>query len=459
MESYSLFEFNQSIRQCLKDTMPQLYWVTAEINEMHVNGAGHCFLELIEKARQGEQIIAKARANIWAYHFRMLSPYFETMTGQRLSSGLKVMLRVSVEFHEAYGFSFQVTDINPAFTVGDLALQRQAIIRKLTDEGVIDMNRGLELTLVPQRIAVISSESAAGYGDFIDQLHHNASGYAFRHTLFQAVMQGNDAEASIIHALEEVFDREEEFDAVVIIRGGGSQSDLNCFNSYLLACYIAQFPLPVLTGIGHDRDETIADMVAHTSLKTPTAVAEYLIERASSVDEYLKELTSRLARTVMYSLESPAKIIQLQSQRIQKCLHSYLNTQEKCLQTYKFRLSNEVLTLLSQKRVKQFRLSASVQSAGIRNIQKKYTELTLLQRLFNRTSYASISANQKTIKWLDNKLKLLDPANLLQRGYSITLSGKKIVKSASDLKEGQHIETIFSDGKVESVVEKINKAL
>ena len=209
MESFSLLELNRFIRQQLKDSMPGLYWVVAEINEMQVNSAGHCFMELIEKSHESEQLTAKARATVWAYHFRMLSPYFETMTGQRLAAGLKVMLQASVDFHEIYGLSLHVTDINPAFTVGDLAMQRQAIIQQLVDEGVFDMNRELELSEAPQRIAVISSETAAGYGDFVSQLQNNSRNYVFHHRLFQAVMQGNEAETSIINALEQIFEVED----------------------------------------------------------------------------------------------------------------------------------------------------------------------------------------------------------------------------------------------------------
>jgi exodeoxyribonuclease VII large subunit len=408
MESYSLLRLNQCIKQQLKNAMSGLYWVVAEINELHVNSAGHCFMELIEKAPQSEQITAKSRANIWAYQYRMLSPYFETMTGQRLSAGLKVMLQASVEFHELYGMSLQVTDINPAFTVGDLAMQRQAVIRQLTDEGVFDMNRELELPSVPQRIAVISSETAAGYGDFIDQLHHNLYGYAFNHTLFPAIMQGNEAEDSIIRALEQVFEREDEFDVVVLIRGGGSQSDLNCFNSYQLASCIAQFPLPVITGIGHDRDETIADLVACVPLKTPTAVAEFLIQQAMSIDNLLQELTHQLSDTVAFALRRSTDKLQHLSQRLQTIMFSYVRVQDKEIHVLQIRLANAVQSLLLQKK------------------------------------------NQ--IALMEGKLNLLDPVNLLRRGYSITFADGKMVRNARMLKKGQHIETILHDGKVESVV-------
>ena len=408
MESYSLLELNQCIRQQLKTAMPGFYWVVAEINEMHVNSAGHCFMELVEKAPQSGQITAKARANIWAYQFRMLSPYFETMTGQRLSAGLKVMLQASVEFHELYGMSLQITDLNPAFTVGELAMQRQAVIRQLRDDGVFNMNHELELPLVPQRIAVISSQTAAGYGDFVDQLYHHPRGYAFQHTLFQAVMQGNEAEESIIRALEQVFEREDEFDVVVLIRGGGSQSDLNCFNSYQLASCIAQFPLPVITGIGHERDETVADLVACVPLKTPTAVAEFLIHQAMSLDNILQELTRQLSDAATFAIRRPADHLQHLSQRLQTIMHSYVRVQDREIHVMQIRLANAVQSLLMQKK------------------------------------------NQ--IVWLEGKLQLLDPVNLLRRGYSITLSGGKVVRNAKVLEKGQHIETILHDGRVESVV-------
>jgi len=321
---------------------------------------------------------------------------------------LKVMLQVSVEFHELYGMSLQVSDINPAFTVGDLAMQRQAVIQQLIDEGVFDMNRELELPSLLQRIAVISSETAAGYGDFVRQLHYNPYKYAFYHRLFPATMQGNEAETSIIRALEEIFEHEEEFDAVVLIRGGGSQSDLNCFNSYQLASCISQFPLPVITGIGHDRDETVADLVACVPLKTPTAVAEYLIHRAVLLDHLLQELAQRLTVTAEFAIRKPADILQQLWQRLQTILHSHIRIQDREIHVFQIRLTNAVQTLLLLKK------------------------------------------NQ--ISRLEEKLYLLDPALLLQRGYSITLANGKVVRHARMLEKGQHIETILHDGKLESII-------
>ena len=291
----SLYELLGGVKMSLKSSLPPAYWVTAEISEMKVNYSGHCYLELIEKDSSGESIKAKARATIWASVYRMIQPYFETATRSKLAAGMKVMVKVSVEFHELYGFSLNITDIEPSYTVGEMALKKQEIINRLIAEGVFEMNKSQYLGDLPRRIAVVSSKTAAGFGDFMDQLARNDFGYKFYVKLFPAVMQGAEAEQSIIAALDAVFEQEAHFDLVVIIRGGGSQSDLNCFNSYWLAYHICQFPLPVLTGIGHEQDETIADLVAHTRLKTPTAVAEFLIGIFRQADQKINDLSVTLA--------------------------------------------------------------------------------------------------------------------------------------------------------------------
>ncbi|MGM0505145.1 MAG: exodeoxyribonuclease VII large subunit, partial [Bacteroidota bacterium] len=267
----SLLELNQSIREKIKFNFPESIWVVAEISELKINRNGHCYLELIEKEAISENIIAKSRATIWAFTFRMLKPYFESVTGHELISGLKILVQVTVEFHELYGFSLNITDIDPNYTLGDLAQKKAETLRKLEEDGIINMNRELEFPIVPQKIAVISSETAAGYQDFMHQLTHNKYGYTYYIKLFPAIMQGLKAEESIIDTLERIFQHDHFFDIVVIIRGGGSQADLNCFNNYLLAANVAQFPIPVLTGIGHDKDESIVDLVACQKLKTPTA--------------------------------------------------------------------------------------------------------------------------------------------------------------------------------------------
>ena len=283
----TLSELLFSVKEELATSFALPRWVSAEIGEMHVNrSSGHCYLELVEKGGSNGVPSARVNASIWRNTYSLLSAYFRSATGQELCVGMKVLLKVTISFHELYGFSLQISDIDPAYTLGEQEIQRQQTIAHLKDDGIYDLNKQLLFPMVLQRIAVISSATAAGYRDFMKELEN--SPFAIQTTLFQAFMQGDNAEQSIIEALEAIADREEEFDAVAIIRGGGSQSDLSCFNSYDLCCNIAQFPLPVITGIGHDKDESVADLVAATALKTPTAVAQHIIR---SFEEFYSLLT------------------------------------------------------------------------------------------------------------------------------------------------------------------------
>ena len=302
-ENYiSLSELQDRIKGAVETALPMPLWVAAEIAEMKVNYSGHCYLELVEKAEPAEGSRrradagavprAQARAVIWRSQYAMLSSYFEAETGSRLEAGMKILARVLVSYHELYGLSLQVVDLDASYTVGEVERQRQLTIRRLQADGVWDMNRETELPLLVQRVAVVSSSAAAGYRDFCNELR--GGGYAFAVTLFDAVVQGAAAEESVVAALCAVAERADEFDAVVLIRGGGSASDLSCFNSYRICSYVAQFPLPVITGIGHDKDTSVADMVAHTALKTPTAVAAWLTERMARSEAWLDESARRL---------------------------------------------------------------------------------------------------------------------------------------------------------------------
>lgn len=288
----TLSELQRRVKQTLVEQFAAPVWVTAEIAEMKVHASGHCYLELIEKGNRDGVPKAQARAVIWRNTYPTLAARFTTETGQPLGAGLQVLISVLVSYHELYGFSLQIINLDPAYTLGDMERQRQQTIARLQEEGVWEMNRGLALPPVVQRIAVISSAQAAGYRDFCKELAR--SRYAFRTRLFEAVMQGVQAEESIIEALCAVIEEEEKFDAVVIVRGGGSTGDLNCFNSYRLCSHIAQSPLPVFTGIGHDKDQSVADLVAHTALKTPTAVAGWLVERMTTVDGWLESAALQL---------------------------------------------------------------------------------------------------------------------------------------------------------------------
>ncbi|MFR9523416.1 MAG: exodeoxyribonuclease VII large subunit [Rikenellaceae bacterium] len=282
----TLRQLQLSIKGALTEKFPLAVWVTAEIAEIKVNYSGHCYLELVERAEGDSLAKAQSRAVIWRSSYTMISAHFLSQTGQQLGAGLKVLVKVLVNFHELYGLSLQITDIDPTYTVGEGERQRQATIAQLKKDGVWDMNREQGLHGLVQRIAVVSSANAAGYQDFCQEI--TSSGYYFSLTLFDAFMQGAGAEESIIAALDAVATSDAAFDAVVIIRGGGSASDLQCFDGYRLASHVAQFPLPIVAGIGHDKDVSVVDMVAAESLKTPTAVATMLTERFAQHDAWLE---------------------------------------------------------------------------------------------------------------------------------------------------------------------------
>ena len=277
MDSLSLLELNSLVRRSLEQCLPDEYWIQAELSDVRSNTTGHCYLEFVQKDPRSNNLVAKARGMIWNNIYRLLKPYFEESTGQLFTSGIKVLVKVTVQFHELYGYSLTVLDIDPAYTLGDMARRRREILLQLEEEGVLTLNKELEMPVLPQRVAVISSATAAGYGDFCHQLQHNPGGFYFYTELFPALMQGNQVEESVLAALDRINARINEFDVVVIIRGGGATSDLSGFDTYLLAAACAQFPLPIITGIGHERDDTVLDSVAHTRVKTPTAAAAFLI--------------------------------------------------------------------------------------------------------------------------------------------------------------------------------------
>ena len=302
MKTITLYELNSLVRQTIEIGLPKSYWVEAEISELRENG-GHCYLELIEKDKRYNTPIAKASARCWRQTWGMVKPYFENTTGQQLKAGMKVLIEVYAQFHEAYGFSWIISDIDPNYTLGDMARKRQEIIKRLKEEGVFDLNKQLDLPLFSQRIAVISSKSAAGYGDFANQLYVNQYGYYFEAELFAATMQGEDVERSIIKALNAINDRCDDFDCVVIIRGGGATSDMSGFDALELAENVANFPLPIITGIGHDRDECILDMVSHTRVKTPTAAAALLIDNLHTAERRIDDARQRIANLTSRKME------------------------------------------------------------------------------------------------------------------------------------------------------------
>ena len=321
MKQYSLLELSEWIQEVVENELPDRYWVRAEIASMSVRG--HCYMELVEKSENGI-LAAKMRATCWSNVYALLSAYFAQETGQSLHVGLQVLLEVSVEYHAVYGLSLNVWSIDPTYTLGDLAKQRQATIRQLTEDGVMDLQRALVVPSLPRRVAVISSADAAGYGDFCDQLKHNRFGFAFVTQLYPAVVQGDTAARSIINALGAIAAQEEEWDVVVIIRGGGASTDLSCFDDYMLASHCAQFPLPIVAGIGHTRDVSVVDMVVHTSVKTPTAAAEWLVERVAEQVERVGGLQLRLERAVQGAVSKEKNRLVVYHQRMMSAVYQAL---------------------------------------------------------------------------------------------------------------------------------------
>lgn len=471
-EQLKLSELNLLIRKSLQESFPASLWIIAEISELKVNRSGHCYLELVEQ--EGEEIIARARATIWSYTFRMLKPYFETTTGKLFTQGIKILVNATVEFHPAYGLSLNIRDIDPAYTLGDVALQRQKILKRLRDEGIIDMNRELPLPLVPQRIAVISSSSAAGYQDFMDQLQTNPYGYRFFVTLFESGMQGDEAVVSILRAFDHIFEDEEQFDCVVIIRGGGAAADLSCFDNYDLACTVAQFSLPVFTGIGHEKDDTIVDRVAHTRLKTPTAVAEFLIQGVKRFSAYLNEKAREiLEHSSQISGREEGRLIRLISKFniAGQQFFSEKSTQmvhvgskfQGLIAKYSFnrnseldRIKNSFLLVLkmfiqAKKGHTEFmiqELNVLTNKLIIRGEELNKTNREKLVRL----SGDRIAKDGLKLKGLAKMLTLLTPENILKRGFTLTMKEGKVIKKAGNLDLGDEIQTLFSDGTVSSKI-------
>ncbi len=433
MNHLSLSELNKIIRDCIDVNLSPSYWVVAEISELKVNQKGHCYLELTEK--EGENILAKSRATIWSYTYRNLSLWFESMTGEALRPGMKILSNVTVGFHEVYGLSLNIRDIDASFTVGERALRRQEILKKLAEDGIADMNKELPLPMVPQRVAVISAPTAAGYQDFTEQLHQNTYDYNFSVKLFPALMQGKEAGPSIIRALHSIFKNVEHYDVAVIIRGGGAVTDLDCFDNYDVASHVAQFPLPVITGIGHEKDETIVDLVANTHLKTPTAVAEFLIFGMRQYEESLDE--------AMMNIQGIAsEIIDEESSAIDEIAGD---------------LNHLTLALLNVLQADNQFLINRFSYAAKNYIDRLNSSVIQSQRAVKQAVKNGIGLEKEMLKGMESNLKLMDMEAIMKRGFSITRKNGNLIKDASLLDSGDVLTIDFYKGGVESIVKKRRK--
>src|SRR5574344_470167 len=428
MKALSLYELNGLVRRVVELDMPDTYWVQAEINALSVNR--HCYLELVQKKTRGDGILAKARAQVWGDKWAFIKPMFENTTGQRLAVGMQVLVEAEVTFHELYGFSLNIVDIDPTYTLGNMAKRRQEILRQLEEEGMSTMNKELPLPRLLRRIAIISSGTAAGYGDFCNQLHNNPRGLAFKTELFQATMQGNDVERTVVDALNRIAQHLEDWDAVVIIRGGGATSDLQGFDSLELAENVAQFPLPIITGTGHERDDTVIDLISHTRVKTPTAAAEFLIHHEEMERDMLEDLSARLADHIGQLLRNEDIRLKLLAGKI-PLLFSTVKAQAE-------RLLNRLSSLLANSSIQRLE-----QAKGRVDMSDK--QLTLYAPL-------SILNEMKHLEMIESKLKSAQPDHILKLGFSITRINGKAVRNANQLEEGQEIETTLASGTIKSTI-------
>lgn len=451
----SLFELNVRVRTVLEHTLRQAFWVAAEVSELRVASNGHCYVEFVQKDEMSGSLIAKARGIIWRNTYRIVADTFRRATGRLLGPGIKVMVEVSVAFHELYGYSLNVLNIDPTYTIGDLAQRRREIIRQLEEDGVMELNKELPLPKVIGRIAVISSASAAGYGDFCDQL--DQSGLGFTRKLFPAIMQGDKVEESVIAALDTIAAEEENWDVVVIIRGGGSTTDLNGFDSYLLASNVAQFPLPVFTGIGHERDDTIVDLVAHTRLKTPTAVAAYLIESRSNEVERLNALQARLQRAATQQTAAQRQRFQDISSRLSLAVSRDMAQRRSAFTSlaHRFELASSQYVAQQQQYLLQLSHCLNI-TAQECLLQKKIAQKLVEQRL-SVALFKRFTAEHHRMEMIQRSIKLAGPERILAMGYSITLKNGRAVRSLDDVAEGDVLETIFATGKVRSTVNGVEK--
>lgn len=455
MEYLSLFDLQQKIGDSLRISFPLPVWIVAEIGEMKLNYSGHCYLELVEKDDSDNlKIRAKVNANIWANKFRLLKTFFESTTRIALEEGLKVLVKVDVRYHEVYGLSLNVIDIDPSYTVGEMKLQRNLIIQRLVDEGVIDLNKELQLPIVPQRVAVISSASAAGYQDFVNHIAKNQFGYSFTIDLFAAVMQGNEAEASIIAALERIYNQSDSFDVVVIIRGGGSQTDLVCFDSYGVAANIAQFPLPVLAGIGHDKDESVVDIVARQSFKTPTAVANFLVDRLAEFEGELDDYVSGIGNMAQHLIREQKLLTFDVEYGLLNRISNLLKQHDNAIGDIAYAISSQIKTILNRQKRQADELAHSLKASVDFCLHRKGVFLQQIERELEYRTGIGLSRLRSALEKLEVRIEASSPQSILKRGYSLTLHNGLVLRQLEDL-DGQEIETILNTGRIKSKVTEV----
>lgn len=435
-QGIGLAELLSRVKKSLSAAFPQRYWVRAEVRAVSGKPGGHCYLDLADKGADGV-MNAQARGIIWASSWRILRPYFVRETGRELAAGMNVLIHVQVNFSELYSLSLVIDDIDPSFTVGELELVRQRTIARLREEGMMDMNSTLEIPALPRRFAVISSATAAGYGDFCRHLTENGYGFRFSLRLYGAPMQGTEAPSGIVDALDRILadvnGGGEVFDAVMILRGGGSVADLSCFDDYELCANIAQYPLPVMTAVGHDRDYHVCDMVAAVSVKTPTALADYLIELFVAQDEMLLSLASRLAVSLKGRMASENARMESFRLRVVSAVKSRLSVEGARMESFRLRTASAVKSRLSAEGVRVESLRQRALSAVRARFAMESSKVDLLEMRCSRNN----------------------PEQLMKSGYSLVRKGGKVLSSVSGVEAGDEMEVMLRDGVLKCSVKEV----
>lgn len=451
-EKLTLTELQLIIRDSLYMALPEMYWVIAEISEIKENYSGHCYLELVEKQSDEKNIRSRVRAIIWCKRYNLLKSYFESTAGETLKEGLKILVRVKVEYHELYGLSLIICDIDPAFTVGELAIRRQQIIRQLEEEGIFSMNKEIGLPFSLQRIAIISSANAAGYIDFLNHLTHNNYGYVFHTRLFESPMQGSETEKGIISALDKISVHQEHFDAVVIIRGGGSQVDLSWFDNYNIAYYITQFPLPVFTGIGHDKDMSVSDLVATVALKTPTAVADFIVNHMAEIENRLRLIWTEIRDLSRSVIEKNRNRIESSAIKLSPLATIMLSAYNRMLAektVHLFHLAKDHIYRVNTIPAKQISRLSSGCRAYLPSVN---TLLNNAGKELKTGTHRLIGDRKSSLAVMDKTLSILKPESVIKRGYTITSFNGKIITRKENLRSGDRIDTLFQDGTISSKI-------
>ena len=425
-----LLELQTRIKESIADAFPGRYWVKAEIASWSPRANGHCYLTLTQT--RGGKSIAESRAMIWKWKYPQITQFFEASTGQRLQAGITVLVQVQVSFSELYGVSLFIEDVDPAFTLGEKALERKRAIEKLTAQGYMEMQKELALPDLPYRLAVITSQTAAGYQDFRNHLLNNPEGYAFRLDLFEALVQGEQAPVSIMEALDEA--GEKGYDAILILRGGGSELDLACFDDYNLAVAIATCPVPVVTAIGHDKDVHIADMVAHASVKTPTALADLFLEAYEAQDAILDRLAQRIGGSLQRLVSRGELRISAADAAIRQAVQRRVGQLDLMLQRSIGRIS--------------------------RGLLQKYADVARLKdNAAHRVQFAAqarVSAEVSRVALKEALIGASDPRKILGLGY-VLVTGKdnKVLKTVDRVAVGDRIGVRFNDGSLTAKVDEI----